>query len=60
MFSVKINNITENDNTYYAIYPYIVATVVDNELWFYGAYKTEENAKKALDENKIIVKYQRS
>ena len=39
---MKINNMPEYANEY----KYIVATVWNSELWFYGAYETKE---KALD-----------
>ena len=33
-----------NTPTYANRYEYIVARIVDNELWFYGAYHTETEA----------------
>ena len=37
---MTINNISE----YASKYEYIVASNVDGELWFYGAYETESRA----------------
>jgi len=47
MGDININNyIIHNSPDYAKDYPFIVATKLDNELWFYGAY---EDRRKAWD-----------
>lgn len=46
MYNIKINNIP----SYAKNYKYIVVTLVDGELWFYGAYNEYEKAKCVSEE----------
>lgn len=46
MLNIKINNMPD----YGKDYKYIVATLVDGELWFYGAYNEYEKADCAANE----------
>ena len=46
MLNVKINNMPEHA----ADYKYVVATLVNGELWFYEAYNEYEKAKCASEE----------
>ena len=41
MMNVKINNLPDCAQGY----RYIVTTIVDDELWFYGAYNDYEKAR---------------
>ena len=43
---VKINNIPEYANHY----KYVVATLVEGQLWFYGAYDEYDKADRAFKE----------
>ena len=43
--TVKVNNVPE----YAAQYRYIVARLVDGDLWFWGAYGTMERATEAAE-----------
>ena len=53
MNGYKINNMPE----YAKLYNYIVARIVDDELWFYGAYATEPVANfTASTINGIVIK----
>jgi hypothetical protein len=45
MNGYKINNMPNNINTN----AYVVCTRVDDELWFYGAYSTYEQAEKVAE-----------
>lgn len=45
MNGYKINNMPSNINTN----TYVVCTRVDDELWFYGAYNTYEQAEKVAE-----------
>ena len=49
--------IVNNFPTYAYDYKYIVCRAVDSELWFYGAFSKEEDAKKCSNEfdNAVIV-----
>ena len=53
IMNVKINNLP----SYSREYKYIVVTLVDGELWFYGAYNKHEKAECAVNEtdNRLIV-----
>jgi rubrerythrin len=44
--NVKINNIPEYANHY----KYVVATLVEGQLWFYGAYDEYDKADRAFKE----------
>ena len=46
MNGYKVNNISEYGKTC----EYIVARFVDDELWFYGGYHTEEKAAEVAAE----------
>lgn len=48
---VEINNLPE----YASQYKYIVATVDKGELWFWGAYDDEDEAREAAVEQEGIV-----
>lgn len=54
-FKVKVNNVSQSSG-----YPnkFIVARLVDGELWYYGVYETEERANEVRSEfeNGIILK----
>ena len=41
---VKVNNLPEDARGF------IVASVIDNEFWFYGCYQNEEKAKEVAYE----------
>ena len=45
MNGFTINNFPD----YVTVDMYVVANVCDHELWFYGAYKTEERALEVAD-----------
>lgn len=53
MNGYKIYNLPEN----VTVNNYIVCTMVDDELWFYGAYSTYEKAKEveAMDDSFTII-----
>ena len=38
---MKINNLP----SYATDYPFIVASIIDDELWFYGAYRDSSKAE---------------
>lgn len=50
----KINNLPD----YADKYKYIVATLVDGQLWFYGAYDSYDMVEDALKETsgRVIIK----
>lgn len=54
-FKVKVNNVSKSNG-----FPnqFIVARLVDGELWYYGTYETEEEANKVRSEfeNGIVLK----
>ena len=45
---MKINGL--NKNNFDETVKWIVARYVDDELWFWGAYRTEERAQEVADE----------
>ena len=51
-FDVKINNKPETADNY----EYIVATLINHEYWYYGAYSDHERAVQAVEaiENGVI------
>lgn len=50
--TIKVNNVPE----YASEYDYIVCTLVDGELWFYGAYDDFARANMAAHEgNRVII-----
>ena len=54
-FKVKVENVSQSSG-----YPnqFIVARLVDGELWYYGVYETEERANEVRSEfeNGIVLK----
>lgn len=56
-FSVEVNNTSRSsyDNKF------VVARLVNGELWFYGMYETEEEANRVRDEfpNGIVLRGER-
>ena len=46
----KFTAIVQNTESYAKNHRYIVARLVDGELWFYGAYDDEDHARTAIDE----------
>ncbi len=46
MVTAKVNNLPE----YASDYKYIACKVIDNKLWFYGAFNEYEKALKAARE----------
>ena len=51
MNGYKINNLPEDTNNY------IVCTMVDDELWYYGSYPTYDKAKEVeeMDDDFTII-----
>lgn len=53
-FSVEVNNTSRS--SYEG--KFVVARLVNGELWYYGAYETEEDAERVRDvfENGVVLK----
>ena len=54
---MKFTAIIYNTPTYATEYGYIVARACDGDLWFYGAYETEDRAKEVANEVDGLVFY---
>lgn len=48
--NVRVNNLPQG-----TIEPWVVATVVDGDLWFWGAYPTRERAEAVLEVRNLTI-----